>query len=432
MLLRTIPVLVLLVALGGCDLVLKNGVFACGQPSDCPAEHFCWSSDNRCHDAEEPRCTPKSCEEIIAEFESIGITIECGSLPDGCEGSVECGGCPQGSVCGANGQNFVCGCEEVTCATARADGAECGTIPARCGGPDAMIDCGRCLGGRICSDTNRCVCPAGATCDDGCGGSCVGEEVCVDGQCCEQTYPCIVNDCSPPGGLPNGCGSKAECPPCSGDTQCTLTDDLRYECVDDCTCEAKGIECGEPTICGQRTPCGTCEGNGLGEGYRCEAGRCVCEDAFEKNDSLDMAALICGPEIGGVNCVQEAWSVDVQASLHGEGDIDFYAIETLDAGTPIIARTYDGESETRLAMTYLCPDGWSGLQGCSGSVETINGVEFCVTEEDAVAIARWCPGSSGSSLGVLLVGVEPGEFRGGCDDYGLKIIATYGQELPIF
>jgi hypothetical protein len=83
-------------------------------------------------------------------------------------------------------------------------------------------------------------------------------------------------------------------------------------------------------------------------------------------------------------------------------------------------------------MTYLCPDGWSGLQGCSGSVETIKGVEFCVTEEDAVAIARWCPGSSGSSLGVLLVGVEPIEFRGGCDDYGLRIIATYGQDLEIF
>jgi hypothetical protein len=416
MLLRTIIVFVALLGLEGCELLLKNGVFACGQPSDCPTGYFCWSSDNRCYDSEEPSCEPKSCEQVVAEFESIGITIECGSLPDGCDGSIDCGDCPEGSVCGANGQNFVCGCEEVTCATARSGGAQCGEVPARCGGPDDTIDCGECAGEKVCSETNQCVCPPGADCDDG----------------CEQTYPCIVNDCSPPGGLPNGCGSKTECPPCAGDAQCTLTEDLRYECVDDCTCEAKGIECGEPTICGERTPCGTCEGNGFGEGYRCEAGRCVCDDAFEVNDSLATAALLCGPEIGGVNCVQEAWSVEVQASLHAEGDVDFYAIETLDVGTPIIAKAYDAKSKRRLAMTYLCPDGWSGLQGCSGSVETIKGVEFCVTEEDAVAIARWCPGSSGSSLGVLLVGVEPIEFRGGCDDYGLRIIATYGQDLEIF
>ena len=47
MLLRTIIVFVALLGLGGCELLLKNGVFACGQPSDCPTGYFCWSSDNR-------------------------------------------------------------------------------------------------------------------------------------------------------------------------------------------------------------------------------------------------------------------------------------------------------------------------------------------------------------------------------------------------
>jgi len=419
--------------ISGCDLLIKNGLFACGQPSDCPSGYFCWSGDNRCYDAEEPPCEPKSCQQVVAEFESIGIAIECGSLPDGCDGSIECGACSEGTLCGANGQNFICGCEEITCAAARPGGAECGDVVARCGEPGQTISCGDCVGANeVCSENYECVCPPGADCNDGCSVDCVGDEVCVGGECCAPSFPCIENDCSPPGGLSNGCGAKAVCPPCTGSAECTLTGDLRYECIDDCTCEAQGFECGQPTICGNATPCGTCEANGFGEGYRCDSGQCVCDDPFEVNDSFDTPALLCGPELGGFNCVQEAWTVDVQASLHSEGDVDFYAVQTLDARTPIIVQTYDGESKARLLTTYLCPDGWTGMQGCSGWIETIKGIEFCVTDEDDIAIQRWCPSGGSSSLGTLLVGVEPTDFRGDCDAYGLKITATYAQEPPTF
>jgi len=166
--------------------------------------------------------------------------------------------------------------------------------------------------------------------------------------------------------------------------------------------------------------------NRFGDGYRCDQRRCVCDDPFEVNDSFDRFALICGPEIGGVNCVQEAWGIDVQASLHSEGDIDYYAIQTLDTWTPVFGEVYNGESERLLSMTYMCPDGWSGLTECSGWIENINGIEFCVSDESKIAIGRDC-GAQSTKIGTLLIGVEATEFRGDCDAYGLKIIASYGQ-----
>ena len=234
-----------IVLLGGCNLSIPNGLFGCGQPADCPSGYFCWSSDSRCYDSKEPECAPRSCEEIIADFAALGIPIECGALPDGCEGSIECGGCPEGEACGANGQNFVCGCEENSCANF-AGGAECGVIPTRCGGEEQAVFCGACLGSQVCVE-NRCICPTGADCGEGCGNRCSPEEVCVEGECCEPTYPCAENECSPPGGFPDGCGGVTQCPSCRDGEDCVLSNELVFECLGDCTCEAQGVECGNAT-----------------------------------------------------------------------------------------------------------------------------------------------------------------------------------------
>lgn len=402
-----------LIALGGCDIAIPNGLFGCGQPSDCPTGYFCWNSDSRCYDSKEPSCVPKSCDQVIGEFASLGIPIECGSLPDGCDGSIECGSCPEGTVCGANGENFVCGCEENTCANF-GGGAECGFVPTRCGGEQQAIDCGACVGdGFTCSD-NKCACPPGETC--GCPGG-------------EPTYPCAQNDCSPPGGLPDGCGGVTHCPPCANGGDCVLSDDLQYKCLGDCTCEATGVECGSATICGSPTLCGTCADNGFADGYRCEAGRCVCEDLFEYNDSFKSFALICG-EGTPLNCMQDAWGVEVQATLHGENDIDYYALQVLDAPTPIIAEAYGGFSGRLVYMTYLCPDGFEGIDQCSGSTDSIEGIKFCFGDGDIVGIERRCDGSASSAIGTVLIGVESREFRSDCDPYGLRIFATYASEIP--
>lgn len=418
-----------LLVLGGCDLAIRNGLFACGQPSDCPSGYFCWSSDNRCYDSKEPECERKSCEQVIEEFASLGIGIECGSLPDGCDGSIECGGCPDGEVCGANGQSFQCGCEEYTCSTF-GTGAECGPVPTRCGGDEALIFCGDCLGdGQVCVD-NKCVCPANVDCGDECDGRCGADEVCVSGECCTPAYPCTQSECSPPGGLPDGCGGFTECPPCGDDEQCVFGDELVYECLGDCTCEAKDYDCGNAIVCGSPTLCGSCADNGFGDGYRCKDNQCVCEDPYEYNDEFDEAALVCGGGLG-VNCMQEAWSVDLQASLHDAGDVDVYELLVLDAPTPLVAQLYNGHSDRILAITYICPDGFVGMYECTGWHDEVAGLDVCWTDEDVIAIQRWCDGTAEDDVGLLRVAVEAREHRGDCDEYGLKILATYGQSLPL-
>ncbi len=410
---RSIFLLVLGV-LAGCDVSIPNGLFACGQPSDCPGGYFCWSSDSRCYDSKEPACEPKTCEEVISEFGDLGISIECGSLPDGCDGSIECGQCPPGTECGANGQNFVCGCQENTCSTYQG-GAECGSIPSRCDGSTEAIDCGACFGDYVCVD-NRCVCPPGADCDPGC----------PDG---EPLYPCAKNECSPPGGLPDGCGGVAHCPPCTNGEECVFSDALRYECIGDCTCEAQGVECGNATICGALTPCGTCQNNGFAPGYWCQGGRCVCEDPLEDNDSPETAALVCGSGASS-SCLQDAWSVDLDATLHSSDDIDYYVFRVLHASTPIIAQVTDQGSFPVMQMAYLCPDGRDGMTDCSSSTDSVGDVKFCVTDGDTIGILRRCDDAS-SQVGTLLVGVGSKEFRGDCDPYGLKVFATYQIQVPV-
>ncbi len=420
--------IVAILALGGCGLTIPNGLFGCGQPSDCPTGYFCWGSDSRCYDTKEPECVPKTCDQVIADFADLGISIECGALPDGCDDSIQCGSCPPGTACGANGQNFACGCEENSCSS-YGSGAECGIVPTRCGGQAESIFCGDCLGdGFVCIE-NQCVCPPGVDCDGGCGGSCGAGEVCVGGECCAPSYPCAQNECSPPGGLPNGCGGFTQCPSCGNGEDCVLSDNLRYECLGDCTCEAKGVECGSASICGSPTLCGTCADNGFGPGYHCESGLCVCEDPFEYNDTFDTFALICDASLG-TNCMQPAWSVDIQATLHDSKDVDYYALRVLDARTPVIAQTYNGASARVLYLTYLCPDGFDGLDKCSGSLEKIDGIEFCIAGGDWIGIERSCGGDESSQEGTVLVGVQSREFQGECDPYGLKVLATYGAEIP--
>jgi hypothetical protein len=406
-----LALIVSMTTLAACDVSIPNGLFACGQLSDCPADYFCWSSDSRCYDTKEPACEPKTCEQVISEFAGLGISIECGSLPDGCDGSIQCGNCPEGTVCGANGKNFTCGCAENTCAS-YGGGAECGFIPSQCGAEE-QIFCGDCFGDYVCLD-NRCACPPGATCDPGCPGG-------------EPLYPCSKNECSPPGGLPDGCGGVSHCPACSNGEDCVLSSQLRYECVGDCTCEAAGVECGSATICGSPALCGTCADNDFGAGYRCESGRCVCEDQFEPNDSFDNFALVCG-EGAGLQCLQEAWSVDVPATLHSKADVDYYALRVLDASTPIIAQISGGQSKHVLYMTYLCPDGREGMVDCSASTDSMEDLKFCIGAGNAMGIQRRCDDSS-SQIGTVLVGVRASEFEGDCDPYQLKVFATY--EVPL-
>ncbi|MFZ5446836.1 MAG: Ig-like domain-containing protein, partial [Myxococcota bacterium] len=82
-------------------------------------------------------CVPTSCSDN-------GFT--CGSVPDGCGGTLDCGSCPSG-VCS---QNRCVSCVAATCASL---GANCGSASDGCGG---TLSCGTCGTAQTCA-ANRCV-----------------------------------------------------------------------------------------------------------------------------------------------------------------------------------------------------------------------------------------------------------------------------------
>src|SRR6266545_4100040 len=94
-----------------------------------------------------PPCTPETCASLSAQ---------CGDVPDGCGKALECGGCPQGETCGGGGLANVCGapppppCQPKTCTSA---GASCGSMPDGCGG---TLQCGTCPPGQTCGANHVC------------------------------------------------------------------------------------------------------------------------------------------------------------------------------------------------------------------------------------------------------------------------------------
>src|SRR5260221_1325030 len=86
----------------------------------------------------------------------------CGSVGDGCGGSIDCGGCSGGLTCGGAGTPSVCGaardsgaCTATQCSSA--NGTYCGVVGDGCGG---SIDCGTCPGQQVCGVRTSHVCNA--------------------------------------------------------------------------------------------------------------------------------------------------------------------------------------------------------------------------------------------------------------------------------
>lgn len=68
----------------------------------------------------------------------------CGSVADGCGGTIDCGRCAGPTTCGGGGVPNECGCTATTCQGA---GAQCGAIPDGCGGE---LNCGTCAPPLLC------------------------------------------------------------------------------------------------------------------------------------------------------------------------------------------------------------------------------------------------------------------------------------------
>jgi hypothetical protein len=92
----------------------------------------------------------------------------CGIIPDGCGGTVDCGGAPCESpqTCGGGGTPNQCGCSPLKACSA---GQSCGSVPDGCGG---MVSCGTCEAGQTC-ESNRCT---GASTGAGSSGSATGSD----------------------------------------------------------------------------------------------------------------------------------------------------------------------------------------------------------------------------------------------------------------
>ncbi|MFP2907073.1 hypothetical protein ACLESD_18900 [Pyxidicoccus sp. 3LFB2] len=194
----------------------RTGTFAFRASAE--SEYFEQDSANNEAEAslEVVTCVPTTC---TAE----GAT--CGSIPDGCGGTLSCGSCPSGQSCGTSN---TCECAPETDSTFCARlGKTCGAVTAQdnCDNPRTVSSCGTCASGQSCGAANTCACTPetnaqfcsrlGTNCGstwgtDNCGatrsvsncGTCSASDWCVSNTCQAQTDDCDdspVPPCPAPG-----------------------------------------------------------------------------------------------------------------------------------------------------------------------------------------------------------------------------------------
>ncbi|MBN2497340.1 MAG: hypothetical protein JXR96_22305 [Deltaproteobacteria bacterium] len=230
-------------------------------------DHGC--DNGRCND-----CVPDTCG-----------ANNCGSMPDGCGGTLHCGGCSDsqedcesnvcvcnheecGGDCCAAGQ--VCNpgnacCTPITCGADR-----CGSMMNGCG---SSMNCGGCSDPQEDCESTYCVCN-NAECSGDC---CAAGQVCYSGACCT---PSCSGRC---GGASNGCGGQCglDCPSgeyCDGAGYCQDCDVAQHcgpSCVD-CSDNDSGHAC----VGGA---CGCNSGGDCPAGLTCHTSTHLCGPSAESN-----------------------------------------------------------------------------------------------------------------------------------------------------
>ena len=144
-----------------------GGTLTCG---GCRRQHSQVCNANQCQDVV---CQPKTAAQVCTGL--------CGPQSDGCSGTVNCGGCTAPNTCGGGGTPSVCGVPPCVKTTCQAAGATCGPIGDGCGG--IIASCGTCSGQDICGGggtASVCGHPTGG--GPACTGLCLNQEVCTAGQ----------------------------------------------------------------------------------------------------------------------------------------------------------------------------------------------------------------------------------------------------------
>ncbi len=168
-------------------------------------------------------CTPITCAQAGAQ---------CGSILDGCGGTLDCKSCPIAMVCGGGGPNR-CGllpCVAKTCVTL---GVECGPASDGCG---KQLNCGS-------------PCRAPQTCGGaGVAGKC---------GCTPKTCGALGKNC---GAVPDGCGAMINCGTCTSPATCGGSGQANVCGCKPKTCGELGANCGLiGDGCGAMLDCGTCK-----------------------------------------------------------------------------------------------------------------------------------------------------------------------------
>jgi len=199
-------------------------------------------------------CTPTTCSAKGAN---------CGWIDDGtCPDKLFCGDCTAPDTCSGGGAPNVCGCTPTMCSA-----TDCGTIPDGCGG---TLDCGVC---DVCSGVVLTTCVPGSVNPTGC--PCAGTTQCTAGNVCPLAPGSSSGVCTAIDGTPgnpvcvpgNTSGLSATCCPCGGTVNCALGNvcPLAPGCTSgvctsiDCTpttCAAEGADSGTiPDGCGGTLDC---------------------------------------------------------------------------------------------------------------------------------------------------------------------------------
>ena len=222
-----------------------------------------------------PPTNPPACSTGTSNGPALcmAANANCGTIPDGHGGTVNCGTCTAPETCGGGGTANQCGCTTKTCPAGNT-GDSCGTVPNGCGG---TLSC-TCVSGDTCSGTSNGTCqPAcvpmtcgsggvGSMCgtlSDGCGGqitcSCPVGDTCTSGTC-QTGGGCTPTTCSAQGkncgSIPDGCGGTLSCGTCPVNATCTNNVCVAQTCTPN-PCPSNS--CGTiPDGCGSTENCGTC------------------------------------------------------------------------------------------------------------------------------------------------------------------------------
>jgi hypothetical protein len=323
----------------GCCDAADCGGNACCDGSCCPRE------DDVCH--ENACCTPRSCP-----------AGACGSMPDGCGGTLQCGGCGNPTpVCAANACHACsaerpCPAGEVCCAGSCFRGDCCdddACPPAGNVCQDHRCRCG--TSGRCAGATPRCCdgvcgeCCANRQCLSGicCGRRCCAlEEVCdtsVDPERCCRPAVCPANGC---GQLSDGCGTTLECGecrnptpicanntciPCSATHPCPTGCCHQGQCIATADCPAPANQCRE-AVCGSDGLCTTADkpigtpcddGNACTRNTGCSRGACVGGEPVDCDDGLSCTANPCD-RIRGCQTIFFPDSCLIEGACYDDGE----------------------------------------------------------------------------------------------------------------